>query len=91
MSWHAIGEKSMRIFPKRDAFLASFIFLLSTNISVFAVAQSAIRVMLDEYQEKVAIVVRIASQMTNGDLHKTIVDPKQKGGFEYREIQKWRV
>ena len=78
----------MQISPKRDAFLVSFLFLISASIAVFSVAKSATQQMLYEYQGMVSIVAKSAAVLTNGELHKTITLPEHKHNSAYSEIQR---
>lgn len=78
---------AMQVKPRRDALLVAILFLIATNISVFAVARLSATEILREYQSKIEIVAKTAALMTDGDLHNVLVFPDQKGSPEYRGIQ----
>lgn len=77
----------MQISPKRDAFIVALLFLIVSNSSVLAVANYSSNEIFYGLQNKVAMMARTAALMTNGDIHKTLVRPEQKGSKEYLAVQ----
>lgn len=74
--------------PSHIAFFASFLFLLSTVLSVFSIATSASVAIHEEYKNRIRDVGLLASTLVDGSLHERIKRPEDQNGPAYKDFQK---
>lgn len=73
--------------PSHIAFIAAFLFLLSTILSVFSIATSASIAIQAEYRNRIQDVGLLAVTLVDGSLHERITKPEDKGGPAYKDFQ----
>ena len=77
----------MAINPKKDALISALCVFLITLFCNSIITVFAKRAILDEIQDNLRDVASIASTMTDGDLHKTLINPEQKGSPDYVKLR----